>query len=133
VIIDSSAFIAILRNEPDAERIARAMEQASKRRVSAATLLETAIVVDANRDPLLSRKLDELVQLYQITVEPVTEVHVHLGRAAFRYFGRGSGHPAKLNFGDCFAYALSKATGEPLLFKGDDFSQTDVEPALTNV
>ena len=96
------------------------------KRISAANYLEAAIVVDANRNPLLSRRLDDLIVQKEILAEPVTLEQAKIARAAYRDFGRGSGHPAQLNFGDCFAYALAKSTREPLLFKGDDFSHTDV-------
>jgi ribonuclease VapC len=130
VIVDSSAIVAILRDEPDAADFARAIEQAATRRISAANLLGAAIVIDGNRDPVASRRFDELVAEAGLIVEPVTEAQARIAREAYRDFGKGSGHPAGLNFGDCFAYALAKATGEPLLFKGDDFSRTDIRPAL---
>jgi ribonuclease VapC len=97
--------------------------------MSAANYLEAGIVVDANRNPLLSRRLDDLLVQTEIEVEPVTREQAEIARAAYRDFGKGSGHPAGLNFGDCFAYALAKSTREPLLFKGDDFSRTDVAVA----
>ena len=99
---------------------------AEPKRMSAANYLEAAIVVDANRNPLLSRRLDDLIVQTEIMAEPVTLEQADIARAAYRDFGRGSGHPAQLNFGDCFAYALAKSMREPLLFKGDDFSHTDV-------
>ena len=108
----------------------RIIDEAPVSRMSAANLLEASIVIDASRDPIASRGLDELVQLVAIRVEPVTEEHARIGREAYRDFGKGSGHPAQLNFGDCFAYALAKQTGEPLLFKGQDFGLTDVRPAV---
>jgi ribonuclease VapC len=129
MIIDSSALVAILRNEPDAAACARAIEAAPRRRLSAVNFVEAAVVIDIARDPIASRRFDELLKEAEITVEPVTEAQARIAREAFRDFGRGSGHPAKLNFGDCFAYALAKASGEPLLFKGEDFSQTDVMAA----
>ena len=99
--------------------------------MSAATYFETAIVVDALRQPLVSRRLDDFVQESAITIESVTVDQARIARDAYRDFGEGSGHPAALNFGDCFAYALARSTGEPLLFKGNDFSHTDVKSALT--
>lgn len=129
MIIDSSALLAILRDEPEALVCAEAIERASIRRISAGTLLETAIVIDASGDPVASRRLDELIAVAEIVVEPVTAAQAHIGRGAYRDFGRGSGHPARLNFGDCFAYALAKERGEPLLFKGLDFGETDLTPA----
>jgi ribonuclease VapC len=126
MIVDTSAVVALLKEEEDAPRFLRALAiSAQPNRMSAANYLEAAIVVDANRNPLLSRRLDDLVQM-EIVVEPVDREQAEIARAAYRDFGRGSGHPAGLNFGDCFAYALAKARREPLLFKGDDFSHTDV-------
>jgi ribonuclease VapC len=130
MIIDTSALIAILRDEPDARACALAIESTVNRRLSAANFVETALVIDGSRDPVASRRFDDLIQEAQIIIEPVTEVQARIAREAYRDFGKGSGHPAKLNFGDCFAYALARATGQPLLFKGDDFIHTDVVPAL---
>jgi len=128
MIIDASALIAILRDEPDAASYGRAIEQANERRLSAVNFVEAAVVIDANRDPIASRRFDELLTEAQIVIEPVTEIQARIARDAYRDFGKGSGHRANLNFGDCFAYALAKATGEPLLFKGDDFRRTDITP-----
>jgi len=125
VIIDTSALIAILRVEPDASKMAHAIESARDRRISAANWLETAVVIDASRDPVASRRFDELVQTAELSVEPVARI----ARDAYRDFGKGSGHKAGLNFGDCFAYALAKTTGQALLFKGNDFGHTDITPA----
>ncbi len=130
MILDTSALLAILRDEPDASAFARAIELAADRRISAGTYLEASIVVGADGDPIANRKLDEFMAEANLLVEPVTFAQVQIGRAAYRDFGKGSGHPAQLNFGDCFAYALSKVTGEPLLFKGDDFRRTDLRAAL---
>jgi len=130
VIVETSALLAILRAEPEAAECARAIEDATIRRLSAASYIEAAIVIDGSRDPIASRRFDELVKAARISVEPVTEEQAVLARAAYRDFGKGSGHPAQLNFGDCFSYALAKATGESLLFKGRDFSETDVTSAL---
>jgi ribonuclease VapC len=130
MIVDASALIAILRDEPDAIVYARAIEAATHRCVSAVNFVEAAVVIDGSRDPVASRRFDELVAAARLSVEPVTREQAQLAREAYRDFGRGSGHPARLNFGDCFAYALAKATGEPLLFKGDDFSHTDLQSAL---
>jgi ribonuclease VapC len=88
------------------------------------------MVIDGSRDPVASRRLDDLLRAAGLAVEPVTEAQARIAREAYRDFGKGSGHPAQLNFGDCFAYALAKVTGEPLLFKGNDFSQTDIASAL---
>jgi ribonuclease VapC len=126
VIVDASALIAILRDEPEASACARAIEAASRRRISAANFVEAAIVIDAAHDPIASRRFDDLLRAAQLEIEPVTEAQARIAREAYRDFGRGSGHPARLNFGDCFAYALARVTGEPLLFKGDDFTHTDL-------
>jgi ribonuclease VapC len=129
MIVDTSAVIAVLRNEPDARAYARAIADAANPRISAVNFVESAIVIDASRDPIASRRFDDFVREANLSVEAVTAEQADIARAAYRDFGRGSSHPAKLNFGDCFAYALAKATGEPLLFKGDDFSHTDVARA----
>jgi ribonuclease VapC len=127
MIVDTSAVIAVLKEESAAPRFLRVLTMSAEpKRMSAANYLEAAIVVDANRNPLLSRRLDDLIVQTEIRAEPVTLEHAEIARAAYRDFGRGSSHPAQLNFGDCFAYALAKSTREPLLFKGDDFSHTDV-------
>ena len=130
MIVDTSALIAILRAEDDAAEMAHAIEDAQVRRISAANYLETAVVIDASRDPIASRRFDELVDVAELRVEPVTHDQARIAREAYRDFGKGSGHKAGLNFGDCFAYALAKSAGEPLLFKGDDFGHTDITPAL---
>ena len=130
MIIDSSAVIAILRNEPHAAACAEAIEAADERRMSAGNYLEAAIVADGSRDPVISRRFDELVDTAKLAIEPVTPRQMAIARAAYRDYGRGSGHRAGLNFGDCFAYALAKDTGEPLLFIGDDFNHTDLASVL---
>ena len=107
------------------------MAAASNRLVSAANYLEAAVVIDGSRDPIASRRFDDFVREAQLIVEPVTEAQARIARHAYQDFGRGSGHPARLNFGDCFAYALAKDRREPLLFKGNDFTHTDVSSALT--
>jgi len=130
MIIDSSAVIAILRNEPGAKMFTDAVEQAPICRISAATFVEAAAVADGTRNPVLSRRFDDLLRDAQILIEAVTETQARIAREAYRDYGRGSGHPAKLNFGDCFSYALARETGEPLLFKGADFSHTDIAAAV---
>ena len=130
MIVDTSALIAILRDERDAMAYATAIANAAIRRISAATYVETAAVIDASRDPIASRRFDDLFREAGFAIEPVTEAQARIAREAYRDFGRGSGHPARLNFGDCFAYALAKAMNEPLLFKGDDFTSTDITSAL---
>jgi ribonuclease VapC len=126
VIVDTSALIAILRDEADAKTFAMAIAGADRRRLSAANYVETAIVIDGSRNPIASRHFDDLLREAEIVIEPVTEEQARIAREAYRDFGRGSGHPAGLNFGDCFAYALAKALREPLLFKGDDFGYTGI-------
>lgn len=124
--IDTSALIAILRDEPEAEQFTVAIAEAGERMLSAANYLEAAIVIDGSRDPIASRRFDELIRRAEIQVAPVTHEQAEVARAAYRDFGRGSGHAARLNFGDCLAYALAKSLNCGLLFKGDDFSHTDV-------
>jgi ribonuclease VapC len=131
VILDTSAVIAILRDEPEAPSFARAIEQAAQRRISAVNYVEAAAVIDASRDPVASRRLDELLEEAEIIVESVSESQARIARQAYRDFGKVSGHPANLNFGDCFAYALAKAKRESMLFEGDEFSHTDVTSALS--
>lgn len=130
MIIDTSALIALLRDEPDAAVYAMAIADAPQKSISAANFVEAAAMIDGSRDPIASRKFDELIAEAQIKIEPVTERQAKLAREAYRDFGKGSGHPAKLNFGDCFAYALAKEKREPLLFKGEDFIHADITPAL---
>jgi ribonuclease VapC len=129
MILDTSALIAILRLEAEAPEFAKIIEQAALRGISAVSYVEAGAVIDSSQDPIASRRLDELIEAAQIAIEPVTEAQARIARQAYRDFGKTSGHPAKLNFGDCFSYALAKSNGEPLLFKGQDFSQTDVKPA----
>ncbi len=129
MIVDTSALVALLRGEDDAPRFARALATREEpKRISAANFLETAIVIDGSRDAIASRRLDEVVAKSNLSIEAVTAEQAHIARAAYRDFGKGSGDPARLNFGDCFAYALAKATDEPLLFKGQDFGFTDIRP-----
>ena len=130
MIIDTSALIAILRDEPKAAACARAIETASRHRISAASFVEAAIVIDGNRNPVASCRFDDLVRESQLIVEPVAEAQAGIARDAYRDFGRGNGHHAGLNFGDCFVYALARLMSKPLLFKGDDFAHTDITPAL---
>lgn len=128
MIVDSSALIAILRAEPDAPIFAAAIDAAPLCRISAATFVEASIVIDTLTRGVGHRNLDSLLHRSDVVIEPVTEEQAHIARQAYADFGKGR-HAAGLNFGDCFAYALSKVTGEPLLFKGEDFRQTDVVPA----
>src|ERR1039457_4598021 len=130
MILDTSALIAILRFEAEAPEFARiiesAVESAAQPRMSALSYVEAGAVIDGSKDPIASRRFDELIEAAQIAIEPVTEAQARIARQAYRDFGKTSGHPAKLNFGDCFSYALAKSKGEPLLFKGKDFSRTEI-------
>lgn len=126
MIVDTSAIIAILRHEPDAPRLLLPLLLSHSRRMSAASYLEVAIVIDRSPDPVVRSGVDELISRLGIAIEPVTEQQARIARAAHRDFGRGSGHPARLNFGDCLSYALAKVSGEQLLYKGTDFDHTDV-------
>lgn len=130
MVIDTSAVVAILRSERDAGEHARAIAGASVLRMSVVSYVEAAAVIDGAGDPVASRRLDDLLERANVVIEPVTVAQGRLARAAYRDFGKGRGHPARLNFGDCFAYALAKELGEPLLFEGNDFGHTDVVPAL---
>jgi ribonuclease VapC len=131
MILDTSALIAILRFEAEAPEFARIIERSSQPRISVVSYVEAGAVIDGSKDPIASRRFDELIQEAQIAIEPVTEAQARIARQAYRDFGKSSGHPAKLNFGDCFSYALAKSNGEPLLFKGRDFGRTDVKSART--
>jgi ribonuclease VapC len=129
MIVDSSALIAILTNEPDGPALARIMSHTQDVSISAATYLETSIVIDKHRDPVLSVGLDDLLLDLRIEIEPVTPEQARIARQAYRDYGRYSGHKANLNFGDCFTYALARVKREPLLYKGDDFVHTDIRSA----
>lgn len=129
MIIDPSAIVAIVRDEPDAYRFLAAIDADPVRMMATPSLLECAMVIEGPKGPRAGDELDHL--LARLKIEPVafSADHLALARQAFRRFGKGR-HRAALNFGDCIAYALSKASGEPLLFKGEDFRLTDVVPAL---
>ena len=126
MIVDSSAVLAILFREEDTLRFAEAIEAATTCRMSAANFLEAAIRIDRGGNAIASDAFDDFIRETGILIEPATVEHAHLARRAYRAYGEGTGHPTKLNFGDCFAYALAEATGEPPLFKGDDFAHTDL-------
>ena len=130
MIVDSSALVAILTNEEDGDRLSQVLDAAKVVRLSAATYLETSIVIDAHRDPALSALLDDAILESEIVIEPVTLEQARIARQAYRDYGKGTGHPAHLNFGDCFSYALARDKREPILFKGDDFGHTDLRPAM---
>lgn len=129
MVVDTSALVAILFDEPDRARYTRALASAEVRAVSAATVVETSIVVEARFGPPGGRELDLLLHRADVQVVPVDAHQTELARDAWRRFGKGR-HVAALNFGDCFSYALAVDRGEPLLFKGDDFSHTDLVAAF---
>jgi ribonuclease VapC len=129
VIVDSSAIIAILQDEPEADLFYTALNDADSCRMSAGTYVELFVVVDAQRSPLLSRRVEDLLALFRVQIEPVTAAQARLAREAFKDFGKGI-HKAGLNYGDLFAYALARERDEPLLFKGNDFPHTDITPAI---
>jgi len=130
MILDSSAIVAILRREAEGERFTQILKEAACVRISAATYFEVSIVIDSAHDPIASRMLDDLLENSKTEIEPVTAEQARLARQAYRDYGKGSGHRAGLNFGDCFSYALAREKREPLLFKGDDFVHTDVRAAI---
>ena len=126
MIVDASAILAILQNEPETLAMGKALLQAAICRISPVNYVEAAVIADNNSNPALRRKLDDLLRDASISIETVTPRQAQIAREAYRDFGKGR-HKAGLNLGDCFAYALAKELGEPLLFKGRDFRHTDVE------
>ena len=129
MVIDSSAIVAILFGEEDSERFSAAIEADPTRLMSTATVLEASLVVESELGEEGGRELDLLLLTAGIETVAFSEEQLRVARHAFRVYGKGR-HPAGLNFGDCFSYAASKTTGEPLLFKGNDFAMTDVVPCL---
>lgn len=125
MIVDSSAIIAVLNDEPESVEFATLLEERAVLQISAATVLETSIVAGRRRQLVL----DEFLQHGGFVIMPVDADQAQVARSAYVRFGKGSGSPARLNFGDCFSYALARTSGQPLLFKGDDFTHTDVLPA----
>ena len=130
MVIDTSAVIAILFGEPEAETFARLLADDPKRLMSAFSVVETGIVVEAKKGESGGRELDLLLHRARIEIIPLNGDQIELALTAWRKYGKGN-HPAGLNIGDCCAYALAKYSGEPLLFKGEDFSQTDIQPVIT--
>ncbi|HEY5434074.1 MAG TPA: type II toxin-antitoxin system VapC family toxin [Candidatus Limnocylindrales bacterium] len=133
MIIDTSVLVALILREPEAVPFTLAMAAAPVRRLSAASYVELAAVIDGRQDPVLSNALDASIRASRIEVVPFTVEQARIARVAYQQFGRGSEHPARLNIGDCFAYALARDLGEPLLFKGDDFARTDIELVIEPV
>ena len=129
MVLDTSALLGILLDEPGAEELREAVESDPVRLLSAASLLETAIVISARYGDAGERELDLLLYKASLQIVSVDADQVEIARSAYRRFGKGR-HAAGLNFGDCFAYALSKVSGEPLLLKGKDFGHTDVARVL---
>ena len=125
MVLDSSALLAILFDEPERRAFSEAIERDPKRLMSAANLLESSLLVEARRGEPAGRELDLLLHRADVEIVPVNAAQAQIARSGWRRFGKGR-HPAGLNFGDCFAYALSRTSGEPLLFKGGDFLQTDL-------
>jgi ribonuclease VapC len=130
MIVDSSAILATIKNEPERPDFAAALERANDARISAANYFETAILIDSYKSPTLAARFEELMERAQIVIEPVTAEQARIARQAYRDYGKGSGHKAQLNFGDCFSYALARNKREPLLYKGEDFIHTDLRAAL---
>jgi len=129
MILDSSALVAILFKEPEAEHLAAMIRDTDTTAIAAPTLLETAIVAEGRTLPGMAEKLDALMGAIRPEIVPFTAEHASLARDAWRRFGKGR-HKAGLNLGDCFSYALAKDRSQPLLFKGEDFAATDIEPAI---
>jgi ribonuclease VapC len=128
MILDTSALMAIFFGEPEGDLYIRMIHDADRCRISAANFVELSMAIEGQLGPEALRQCDMFFRRADIVIEPVTVEHAHLARQAFLDFGKGR-HPAGLNFGDCFAYALTKATDEPLLYKGNDFSKTDIKAA----
>ena len=126
MVIDSSAIIAILCDEPERYNFNRKIEADSRRLISTASVLETSIVLENRYGEEAYRELDFFLLKGAIEIRPFDTEQLEIARRAYRQYGKGR-HPASLNYGDCFSYALAKQTGEPLLYKGNDFSQTDIE------
>lgn len=131
MILDTSALITLIEGEAEADEFLALIANASHVSMSAATYVEVCIVVDSRGNPVLSRSLDTLLDDLGVSIEPVDHEQALVARQAYRDFGKGRQNPAQLNFGDCFSYALASTSGQPLLFKGQDFTHTDVR-AVTN-
>ena len=129
MVLDTSALLAVLLDEPERRAFNEAIEAADRRWLSAASFVEASMLLESRRGSLGVAALDVYLAKAGIVVQPVDRAQAEAARDAFRRYGKGR-HPAGLNFGDCFAYALARTLAEPLLFKGTDFSQTDVMPAV---
>jgi ribonuclease VapC len=130
MVIDTSAVVAILKAEPEARALLTKLAGAAVCRLSAASFVEAGLVIRHDVTGTYAQALETLIKEFNIQIEPVTERQARIALDAYNRFGRGTGHRASLNYGDCFSYALTKDTGESLLFKGNDFSQTDITLAV---
>jgi ribonuclease VapC len=133
MIVDTSALVAILKREPGFEILAKVLDSAGSSHISASTYVELSIVVDRWKNPTMSRRVDELIEQFRIIIEPFDAEQAKIARQAYRDYGRGSGHPANLNFGDCFTYALAREKREPVLWKGEGFGHTDLRSAQETI
>ncbi len=129
MVIDSSALIAIVLGEPEARQFIRLIRNTPSRKISAAGFIETGIVLKGRTSRAKQELFEKIIRRFHLAIVPVTEEQARIALDAFERYGKGRGHPAGLNFGDCFAYSLAKAAGEPLLFKGQDFLHTDIPAA----
>lgn len=130
LIVDTSAIIAVLQDEPESAAVVEALIAATDPAISTATLVELCVVADTRRDPVRSARFDDLLAALGLRTIPFTAEHAAIARRAHLTYGRGSGHPARLNLGDCFSYALAVHRDQPLLYVGNDFSHTDIRSAL---
>jgi len=130
MIVDSSVVVSVILGELDSVKFSKALDAADALSMSAGTFLELSIVIDRRKNPAYSNRIEELIERFNIIIEPVTAEQTRIARQAYRDYGKGSGHRANLNFGGCFSYALARVKREPLLFKGDDFVYTDVRSAV---
>jgi ribonuclease VapC len=130
MIVDTSAIMSVLMGEDDSADFIKALAIASRRQISAGNWIELSAVLTRRKSEALDAAFDSFRRTTILEIEPVSVDQAQIGHDAYRKYGHGSGHKADLNFGDCFAYALAKASGEPLLYKGEDFSRTDIIPAI---
>ncbi|WP_349827716.1 type II toxin-antitoxin system VapC family toxin [Brevibacterium litoralis] len=130
MIVDTSAIIALVHDEPTAEHVYSVLSRDPDTRMSAATRVELTAVISRYRSPALHRHVDRLLAELGVRIEAFDSRQAEAASAAYRDFGKVSGHPARLNMGDCYSYALASVSGEPLVYVGDDFTHTDVKPGL---
>lgn len=129
MVIDTSAIVAILQREPETDEFIQRIAEDGTRLMSAFSVFETGVVIESRKGPAGARELDLVLHEARVTPVPFTAEHLALARDAYRRFGKGR-HPAGLNLGDCVSYALARHSGEPLLFKGQDFARTDIRPVF---